>query len=79
MTFSAESIFPAAKPGIAAASRAAITSAFAQIAQRYRVHRTIRVLSALDDSILRDIGVDRCRIEWTASHAATVAARRIQR
>jgi len=79
VNFSAESLSVTWKPGIVAAARAAVASTLAQIAQQYRMHRTICVLSALDDSILHDVGVDRSRIVWTASHAATVAARRIQR
>jgi uncharacterized protein YjiS (DUF1127 family) len=79
MTYSAESLFPSTLPATAADWRTAVAATLARIACKYRVYRTTRVLSALDDSVLQDIGLDRDRILWAARHAALAAEHRIAR
>jgi uncharacterized protein YjiS (DUF1127 family) len=39
---------------------------FTRLRQAYIKQQTIRKLSKLDDRILRDLGVDRCDIEFVA-------------
>jgi uncharacterized protein YjiS (DUF1127 family) len=79
VTYLAENASPAVKFEIAAAGRTAVESVFAGIAQWRRVHQTVQMLSALDDTALRDIGLDRSQIMLAARRAATEAAHRIQR
>lgn len=79
MAYSAETLFPSTKPATAVDWRTAVVAALARITFKYRVYRTTRVLSALDDSVLHDIGLDRTRILWAARHAALAAEHRIAR
>lgn len=79
MTYSAENLFPNSRSGIAADLRTAVAATLARIAYRYRVRRTTRILSALSDTTLHDIGLGRDQLLWAASHAATVAEHRIAR
>jgi len=79
MTYSAETLFPSTKPASAADLRTAVSAMLARIACEYRVYRTTRALSALDDSVLHDIGLERDRILWAARHAALAAEHRIAR
>lgn len=79
MAYLAEALFPSTKPAAADDWRKAVAAALARIVCRYRVYRTTRVLSALDDSVLHDIGLDRTRILRAARHAALAAEHRIAR
>ena len=66
-------------PSVMSALAAALCAAVMRITYRYRVQQTIRVLSALDDTALHDIGLDRGQITEVARYAATAAAHRLQR
>ncbi|WP_340117672.1 DUF1127 domain-containing protein [Pelagibius sp. 7325] len=79
MAYSAATLFPNTKPATAADWRTTVATALARIVCKYRVYRTTRILSALDDSVLHDIGLDRTRILWAARHAALVAGHRTAR
>lgn len=71
MTYSTENLFQSGRLTIAVDLRAAVAAALARIACQYRVYQTTRLLSALDDRALHDIGLDRCQIFQVARHAAT--------
>ncbi|MGD1879459.1 MAG: DUF1127 domain-containing protein [Kiloniellaceae bacterium] len=79
MTYSAETYFTTFKLASAVDLRTAVTARLARIAYRYRVRRTTRILSALSEMTLHDIGLDRDQIAWAARHAAKVAEHRIAR
>jgi uncharacterized protein YjiS (DUF1127 family) len=50
-----------------------------RIVHEYRTRKTARVLAGLDDTALRDIGLDRDQIFQAACHAAMAAAQRRSR
>jgi uncharacterized protein YjiS (DUF1127 family) len=74
MTYSAENFSPAFKFGIVTGLCMAATAVLVRIVHEYRTRKTARVLAGLDDTALRDIGLDRDRIFQAACHAATAAA-----
>jgi uncharacterized protein YjiS (DUF1127 family) len=79
MTYSAENFSPAFKFGIVTGPCMAATAVLVRIAHEYRTRRTARVLSGLDDTALRDIGLDRDQILQAARRATTAAAQRRSR
>jgi len=76
MTYSAENFSPAFKFWIATDLRRSATALLADTIQQRRIDRTARILSALSDTTLHDIGLDRDDILWAARHAATAAEHR---